>query len=81
MSIKNKLKMYRRKRGTKGYVPTDDGIHDAINTSDVIIRRLAKMHWICNQGVDKQEHKSNEGDNGDGGQDSGFHFNQSFLSN
>ena len=47
--------------------------HKTVDAGDVVVRRLAEMRRIGEHRDDEQERKSNEGDDGDGGQ-SGFHF-------
>ena len=54
------LKVCRRDR----YKRASASGYKAINTGDVIIRRLADMHWICNNSDKQQQHTHDGGNNG-----------------
>ena len=78
--IRNKLKVCRRDSRHDSNKPTCASCYKAINTCDVIIRRLADVHGICNGADEQQGHKHDDGDDGDGGQNAGFHLESSFAS-
>ena len=73
--------MYRRDSRHDGDKCTSASGHEAVDAGGMVVRRLAEMCWIRDRRDDKQRRKHDEGNDGDGGNNAGFHDNQSFQNN
>ena len=78
MAIVSPCLLSRRRNGRRNrHKCASASCYKAIHTGGVVIRRLADMHWICNRSDKQQQRAHDGGNNGDGGNNAGFHSDQS----